>query len=182
MGTATITVQRVLKLVAWMTGILLVLFLLAGVLLYFVLPREEIIARILPPAEKALGRKVELGDAGLSFWPPFGVFVSDLRIANVPADSAEYLLKVSYARAQLAWKPLLEGEFHFTAVELRGVEMVYERLSASTTNVSDLTDGSGGGIPILAERMTFEDLSLVRYDHTDTTWFGMVGMQGEVYV
>jgi AsmA protein len=175
-------VHNVLKFAAWTAGIFLVLFLLAGVLLYFVLPRDEIIARILPPAEEALGRQVELGDAGISFWPPFGVFVSDLRVANEPADSAEHMLKVSYARAQLAWQPLLTGEFHFSTVELSGVEIVYERLSATTTNVSDLTEGDGGGVPILAEHMTFEDLSLIRYDRTDTTWFGMMGTSGELHV
>jgi hypothetical protein len=62
------------------------------------------------------------------------------------------------------------------------VDVVYERLSATATNVSDLTGGGGGGVPVIAERMTFEDLNLVRYDHTDSTWLGMMGMRGALDV
>ena len=59
--------RRLLKLVAWTALGLLSLLVAGALVLSFLVPKDKIIARVVPAVEGALGRTVHLKDAGVSF-------------------------------------------------------------------------------------------------------------------
>ena len=109
-----------LKIVAWVLVALVVLFVAGAIALTLIYPKDKLLARLVPAAEAYLGRPVELADAGISFWPPFGIYISGLTVANLPPARAPHLVRVAYGRGQLELWPLLKGDIVVAAAELRG--------------------------------------------------------------
>lgn len=157
-----------LKKVLIRGGIILVsLFILASALMYFLFPKDVLIARILPELEARLGRPIELGSAGVSLWPPFGMYVEDLRVANLPPAITPTLLQIDYARGQLSLMALMKGRFVATAIELKGVHASYEVFADSATNISDLLGKDEGVAPFWVEQLDLIDASFVMRDARD---------------
>ncbi len=156
-----------LKLLAWFAGGLLALFVVGALVLYFLVPREKIIAQVVPRVEAALQRPVSLADAGISLWPPFGVYLAGLRVEDPKAS--DDMLRIESLRAQLAWRPLLSGELRFSSVSVSGLAFHYEQFDDSTSSLTDLLAGPGGMIPVLVEHLDFVDLRLTMADRRDTS-------------
>lgn len=155
------------KALYWGGVILISLFILASALLYFLFPKDELVQRFLPELETRLGRPVELGDAGVSLWPPFGVYIEDLKVSNLPPAVTPLLLKVDRARIQLSLWALLRGQWTAHGILLRGVSVSYEVFDDSSTNISDLLAGEAGMAPVWIEDLELMDASIVFIDARD---------------
>lgn len=150
------------KLFGLVVAALLLLFAASAVALRFILTADRIKAWVIPKAESALGRKVQLADAGLSFWPPFGVYVEGLSVANRPGFSEEPLFGAGRAQVQLALWPLIGGNIVFDDIELEDLTFTYVVVNDSLSNISDLLTGEGVLPQILFERFRLDRLH-VRY-------------------
>jgi uncharacterized protein involved in outer membrane biogenesis len=168
------TMRPWIKYCVWGTAGLLALFVAAALVLYFLIPKDKIIARVVPVVEQALRRPVHLEDAGISIWPPFGVYLTHLRVEDPGAP--QDLISVQHLRAQLAWRPLISGELRFTSLKVSGVAFRFERFDDSTTNLSDLLAGEGTMWPVMAEQLELEDLNLTAADRRDTSSWILEGV------
>lgn len=152
------------------------LFVLGALTLFLLVPKDKIIARVVPALESAVGRTVHLSDAGISLWPPFGVYLTQLQVENQGEGATSDLLSVERLRAQLAWQPLLSGELRFSSVFVEGLAFHYEQQDDSTSNVSDLLSGEGGIWPVLVEDLEFENLLVSVSDRRDTSAWSVEGV------
>jgi hypothetical protein len=153
---------RITKLFGLALSTLLVAVVLAAVVMRFVIGPEKIKSWVLPRAETALGRKVEIADAGLSFWPPLGIVLEGLAVSNSAGFPEPFLLQAGRARAQIGIWPLLGGRIVFDDLELADVYCSYIVNPDGQSNVSDLLGGEGELPPILFERFSLDRL-VVRY-------------------
>lgn len=156
------------RIVIWAAAIFVAVFVIAAGVLYFLYPKEKLIAALVPRAEQALGLKVTLRDAGISFWPPFGVTLEGLTVANPPGFKESHLLTAEYARADLALISSLTGTLAFDEMELRGVFFAYESLNDTLSNISALLAGPSRGLIPIAD-FDLQNLRVHYIDHQDTT-------------
>lgn len=170
--------SRWLRLLAWVLGGVLLLFIVAAAALYFLVPKETIIAKVVPRVESALGRPVHLEDAGISIWPPFGVYLAGLRIED--SLTSGDLMRVDHMRAQLAWRPLLSGEFRFSSVDISGLYFHYEQFDDSTSNLTDLLAGPSGTLPVMVEQLEFDKVQLSGADRRDTSAWAVDDVEGQI--
>ena len=160
-----------LRLAAWGAAIALLLFGVLAVVLYLLFPRERILEEVVPRVERAVSRPVTVADAGISLWPPFGIYVSGLVLDNVAPAVRPHLLRVGEVRAQVRVWPLLRRRVHITRLDIRDLEFDYEQFDDTTTNISDIGGGEGGMIPLLAEHLRVERASMASTHHADgTSW------------
>lgn len=138
-------------------------------------------ARILPELEARLGRPVELGSAGVSLWPPFGMYIENLRVANLPPAITPMLVQVDYARGQLSLMALMKGRIVATAIELKGVHASYEVFADSTTNISDLLGGNEAVAPFWIEQLELIDASLLIRDARDLSTVELSQLDASLY-
>lgn len=158
-----------LKIALWALAGLLVLLIAAGVLLSVLYPKEKIIATVTPRAEQALGRKVTLNDAGISFWPPFGVALRGMTIHNRAGYSDSVLFSVGEVRVDLQLLPLLAGKIVFDEVALRDLAFHYEVGDDGVSNIADILEGESASPQLLVEQFRLENARLVYRNRPERT-------------
>jgi|GEM_PF-6291673 len=129
---------RVLKVFAWIVGILVVLVIAGLVALRFVLPPEKLRAMVLPRIEQALGQSVEVGSVHLAIWGGFGVGVEDVRIGNRPGYEDEHMLVLDELVLRIPLRPLLSRRLEVTKVALVRPQIFVEKSAEGTVNVAGL--------------------------------------------
>ena len=90
-----------LRILIWSAAAVALVFVAVAVTLYILYPKQRIIEELVPRVEAAVARPVALADAGISVWPPFGLYVEGLAIENRPPATTPHLLLVGWARAHL---------------------------------------------------------------------------------
>jgi uncharacterized protein involved in outer membrane biogenesis len=123
--------------------ILIILALLTGgtiAAIYLLLPPEKIAAMIVPPAEKALGRKVTLQKAGISLFPRLGVSLSGLEVANTGRDgfSKEAFVSVEKFTVTIALMSIFKGYPEITSILIRKPQIRVETDAKGAFNFNDL--------------------------------------------
>src|SRR3970040_192089 len=111
-----------IRILGWGALALAIVLLAVFALLYVLYPPQKIKDELVPRVESALGRQVDLADAGISFWPPFGVYISGLPVHNRPPAALAHLLHLEYARARVPLWPLFSGRVQFDELSISGLE------------------------------------------------------------
>jgi len=169
-----------LRILIWSAVAVALVFVAAAVTLYVLYPKQRIIEELVPRVEAAVARPVALADAGISVWPPFGLYVEGLVIENRSPATTPHLLRVGRARAQVRLWPLLHGQIYVDELELNDLEFTYETFDDTLTNISDLIGGEGGGLPLLAEHMVWSGITLRGIHHDDSSTWTVEDLSGYI--
>ena len=169
-----------LRILIWSTVAVALVFVAAAVTLYVLYPKQRIIEELVPRVEAAVTRPVALADAGISVWPPFGLYIKGLVIENRPPATTPHLLRVGRARAHVRLWPLLHGQIYIDELELNDLEFTYEVFDDTLTSISDLTGGEGGGLPLLAEHMVWSGITLRGIHHDDSSAWTVKDLSGHI--
>lgn len=124
--------MRAKKILIPLLIVLLLLFVALPIALKLLFPEERLRAMIIPKAEEALARPVELGDVSLGF--SLKGLTLELRDLSLGADSTGYGLSgvtLPELSASLAWRPLLRKEIEVRSLSLRGAEIDLRQMPAS---------------------------------------------------
>jgi len=103
-------VNKFLKILLWVVGILaaLLIILVVGIQLFF--PTEKARQYAIEEGTRTLGRPVDIETLDVSFWGGLGVVLGNVVIANPEAMPGDTLLKAREIDVKLAILPLLSSE------------------------------------------------------------------------
>ena len=125
--------------------ILSLLFLLvaAAVLVTQVINPNDYKAKIISSVNKATGRELSIdGDIKLSFFPWFGVDITNLKLSNPSGFSDQSFLEIGETEIKLQLLPLLVGEVEFGAIVLDHANLNLIKKSTTSNNWSDLSSAN----------------------------------------
>jgi hypothetical protein len=118
------------------------LLALACLLVIFAVSLNRIIdenrARIQQDLARSLGRAVNFGAIGLSFWGGPGVSAKDLSIADDPRFAATPFIQAKELRMQLRWLPLFAGRLEINRFVLEQPEIQIIRNEAGLINIETI--------------------------------------------
>jgi hypothetical protein len=128
------------------TLIIIILVILAVLIgggiaaIYLLLPPDRIAAMIVPPAEKALGRKVTLQNARITIFPRLGVSLSGLAVENTGREgfSKEPFVSVEKFTAAIGLMSIFKGYPEITSILIRKPQIRVETDPKGAFNFSDL--------------------------------------------
>ncbi len=103
--------KKLLKILSWTAGIVVVLLLLAIVGLWLFFPIEKAKELAVEKGSAQLGRTITVGDAQISFWGGLGVKLGDVAVANPPDMGDSQFLTADNVDIKLRILPLLSGDF-----------------------------------------------------------------------
>lgn len=155
------------KLLLWLmvTAVVLILVVYATVLI--LLPKDKIIAMIIPKIEEALNREVTVGDVSVSIWGGVGLRLSDLAVKNPGGFKTDNFMELDDLDVKVKFFPLFKKRIEITNIVLDGLTINLERTETGLTNFSDLGSAPAQGIErIEAEQaaaalpFSFDDLAL----------------------
>lgn len=132
--------KKAFKVIGIVVGAIVALLVVACVVLVVMFPPGKVKAMVLPHVEKAVGRKVEVRGAGLSFFPVFGLRITGLEIANTQREgfSNEAFVSLDQFVVQVDVAPLLRKKVVIRQVLLRKPTILIELDHAGSFNYSDL--------------------------------------------
>ncbi len=105
--------------------------------------RDWIASRV----ESATGRRVSLGEIGLSLWGGFGAAVADLAIADDPAYSDEPFVRADLVRVEVALWPALFGRIEVREIVLEAPTVRLIRTASGMNFDSIGSTGAGDEAP-----------------------------------
>ncbi len=103
--------RKLLKILVWLVGILVLLVIIAVIGLKLFFPAEKIRELAVRQASKALGRAVTVEGIDISVWGGLGVELVNVVVANPPEIEGESFLKADGVDLKLRLLPLLSSEF-----------------------------------------------------------------------
>ncbi|MBN1309136.1 MAG: AsmA family protein [Chitinispirillaceae bacterium] len=159
---------------------LAVLVVVAVGALYIAFPPSRLKAMAIPQIEKQLGRRVEVGKIGFTFFPLFGVKLCDLSVANTerPGFSPEPFVALKEFVLAVEVPPLLRKQLSISAVVIKKPDIIVETDEAGSFNFDDLAfmkkdstqkEKPSGGMPALPiplslKRFSIESGTVVYHD------------------
>ncbi|MCI0406271.1 MAG: AsmA family protein, partial [candidate division Zixibacteria bacterium] len=172
--------RKLLKILLWFFGGLLVLWVVAATVLYFYFTKERIQTLVLPKARQALGRPVALGDASVSAWGKIKINLADVKVKNLPGFHDSLFFSAQKVALAVKILPLLRKQIEITSLEVAGPVLSYEVRPNGQSNVADWfaatadtqkTKG-GGTVFLLVENLSLSN-GQIRYrnDSTGTIFF-----------
>lgn len=177
--------KKPLKIVIISAVVVVALLAAAAITLRIMFPPEKVKAMVLPHVERAVGRKVAVDGAGLSFYPVFGVKITGLEIANTGREgfSDEPFVKLGRFLVGVRVLPLFQRKLEIKEIVLRELELLVETDRQGAFNYDDLAFmGSGKEkagkkpeskeprgmpmlpVPLTMERFALEDARVVYHD------------------
>ncbi|MDJ0807132.1 MAG: AsmA family protein [Gammaproteobacteria bacterium] len=132
---------KLLKLLGWLLGILVVLVLAAVVLVPMFVDPNEHKERIVSEVKKATGRDLTIsGEIGFSVIPWLGLDLNGLSLSNAPGFGDQKFASVERAKVRVNLIPLiLKQTLVVDTVELKGLALNLARSQAGVSNWDDLT-------------------------------------------
>jgi hypothetical protein len=103
--------KKVLKILKWTAGILVLLLIVTVIALKLFFPREKVRQMAVEQATESLGRKVTVQGLDVSIWGGLGVELQGVTIANPPGFPSENFLQAENVDVKLRLLPLLSGEY-----------------------------------------------------------------------
>ena len=103
--------KRLLKVAAWVAGILVVVIILAVAGLKLFLPAEKIRTLAIEKAGQELGRDVSIESIDISLWGGLGVKLVNVTVGNPPWIERDHFLVADNIDVKLQILPLISGEY-----------------------------------------------------------------------
>ncbi len=154
--------MRAKKILIPLLIVLLLLFVALPLALKLLFPEERLRAMIIPKAEEALARPVELGDVSLGL--SLKGLTLELRDLTLGADSTGYGLRafaLPELSASLAWRPLLRKEIEVRSLILRGAEIDLRQKPAGEAETAEPPTEEAGTNPAPAFAVAAPDVRLL---------------------
>ena len=155
------------KLLLWLVVIAVVFILVVYAAVLILLPKDKIIAMIIPKVEEALNREVTVGDVSVSIWGGIGLRLSDLAVKNPGGFKTDNFMELNDLDVKVKFFPLFKKRIEITNIVLDGLTINLERTETGLTNFSDLGSAPAQGVErIEAEQaaaalpFSFDDLAL----------------------
>ena len=126
--------KKVLKILAWLVGILVLLLIVAAVGVKLFFPVEKVRELAIERASLALGRPVSVADIDISFWGGLGVELVDVVVANPPGVEGENFLEAEGVDLKLRLLPLLSSEFRVDRLIIDNPRIVLTKNEQGLTN------------------------------------------------
>jgi uncharacterized protein involved in outer membrane biogenesis len=191
---------RKLRIGALVSLVVILMGIMAAMALHAILPPEKVTEKLLPHVEKAIGRKVELEGAGLSFYPVFGLRLDEVTVANTdrPGFSPEPFVAVDEFLLSVKILPLLQKRLEIAHILLKKPRILLETDSTGAFNYEDLggeKQAEGGGteetkglpplpIPLTLQKFTIQEGTIHYHDRQTgrTLTIGSVEQQVNVSI
>lgn len=118
--------RRALKILAWVTGILFGIVLIAGGTLYAYVRSEHFRTRVAEYFSDYSGRKTTIADIQIDWGSTAHVRMSKVEVANAAWGKAPHMLKADYVDLDIRLWPLLRGDIVLPRLVLRKPEVLVE--------------------------------------------------------
>lgn len=128
--------RRALKILAWVTGILLGILVIAGGALYAYVSSEHFRARVADYFSDYSGRKTRIADIQVKWGSTAHVRMTNVEIANAEWGKAPHMLKAEFVDFDLRLWPLLRGDIVLPRLVLRKPEVQVEINDKEVSNWS----------------------------------------------
>lgn len=137
---------KLIRIVAWLVGILVVLIVVAAVVVPLVFDPNDYKDEIASAVEARTGRKLVMeGDLGLSVFPWLAVEIGPTRLANAQGFSERPFAAVNKVSIRIKLLPLLRKQVEMDTVVLDGLQVSLETRADGKTNWADLATQAGAG-------------------------------------
>lgn len=171
---------KLLKISAWLAGLLVLLVVAAVVILPMVIDPNDYKAQIVDKVQQETGRTLSIdGDLKLSVFPWLGMEINGLGLSNAEGFGKQPFAQIRQAAVRVKLLPLISQRLEVDTIGLDGLELNLARRQDGVTNWDDLvgkqpaeekpapSEDSGrrgglaglsiGGIDINEARVTWDD-------------------------
>lgn len=147
--------KKMLKLLAYLCGTLLLLLATAVIVIKVYLPPEKIRELVLEYAGARLNREIKIGAVSVGLK---GISIEDVVVSEYPDFSKGEFLKAKKFQASLRWKPLLQKRIEINSIRVTGISLHLKRQKHDVYNFSDLISPSKPAPP--AKEPSRKDISI----------------------
>ncbi len=131
--------KKLLKLLAWLVGALVVLLLALIIVLPLLIDPNDYKPDITRLVQDKTGRELQIqGDIELSVFPWLGVELPALSLSNAVGFDAPHMLAIKQLDVRAKLLPLLRGELEVGTVVLHGLQVNLARNAEGVSNWDDL--------------------------------------------
>ena len=140
---------RLLKVLGWLIGMLVILIIAVVILVPMFVDLNDHKERIVQEVKKATGRDLVIsGDLGLSVFPRFALDLNGLSLSNASGFEAENFAAVKRAQVRVDMVPLLFKQvLKADTIEVEGLTLNLAKSKQGVSNWDDMLgkDGAQGG-------------------------------------
>jgi uncharacterized protein involved in outer membrane biogenesis len=131
-----LVVRRLLKIIGWSVGVLVLLFGLVGLAAYVFVTSDFLRAQIENHANAVAGRKTKIARISVDWgWTPH-VHLDNVELSNADWGKADHMFKVEEIELDIRLWPLLHGDIVLPRLMLRKPELYLERNAQDESNWS----------------------------------------------
>ena len=135
---------KLLRVVAWIAGLLVVLVVVASIVLPMIVDPNDYKDDIADLVKSKTGRTLTIdGDIGLSVFPWLAVEIGPTALSNAEGFSADPFASVREVQVRLKLLPLLRKQVEMDTVVLDGLSLSMETLADGRNNWADLAAPAG---------------------------------------
>ena len=128
--------RRLLKIIGWSVGVLVLLIGLVGVAAYVFVTSDFVRAQIENHANAVSGRKTKIARISVDWgWTPH-VHLDDVELSNADWGKADHMFKAQEIEFDIRLWPLLHGDIVLPRLMLRKPELYLERNAQDQSNWS----------------------------------------------
>ncbi|MCP5417398.1 MAG: AsmA family protein [Chromatiaceae bacterium] len=140
---------KVIKVVGWGLGVLLLLVLAAAVILPQVVDPNDYKDEIIAKVKEQTGRDLIIdGRIALSVFPWLGVETGAITLGNAQGFDGKAFAAVKSATVRVKLMPLLSRKLEVDTVGLKGLELNLVRRKDGISNWDDLAGAGQSGVPV----------------------------------
>jgi hypothetical protein len=129
-------VRRILKIISWSAGVLVLLAGLVGVAAYALVTSDYVRSKIENHADAVSGRKTMIGKISIGWGWTSHVRLDNVAISNADWGEADHLFAAERIEFDIRLWPLIHGNFVLPTLTLRKPEVSLERNAQDESNWS----------------------------------------------
>ncbi len=126
--------KRLLKILAWVVGILVVLIIVAVVAAKLFFPVEKVKALAVERGSAMLGRDISVEGLDISFWGGLGVELQQVQIGNPPSVEGSPFMTARNIDLKLQLLPLITGEVRVDRLVIEDPHIYMHKTPEGLTN------------------------------------------------
>jgi AsmA family protein len=131
-----LVVRRLLKIIGWSVGVLVLLFGLVGLAAYVFVTSDFLRAQIENHANAVAGRKTKIARISVDWGRTPHVHLDNVELSNADWGKADHMFKVEEIELDIRLWPLLHGDIVLPRLMLRKPELYLERNAQDESNWS----------------------------------------------
>ena len=128
--------KKFAKILLWIAGIVVVLFVLLVIAVKLFLPADKIKAMAIEKGSAALGREIQVAGLDISVWGGLGVELQQVQVGNPPGFEATPFLTADKIDLKLQLLPLIFGDIKFDRLVIDKPSVHMVKTAAGAVNYS----------------------------------------------